>query len=310
MLFAVLGAHPQTTIDSPPGLQKRLTPEQITVLPTDVRYLPPSLINDDNVYKMKSNPRGLCLIINNTKFDEYADLKQRDGSEADCLNLQKLFVSLRYTVTTMRNTTAEMLKAQVKAFATRPEHKQFDSVVVCILSHGVPGKIYGIDGELISITELTSAFNGQNAKDLIGKPKLFFIQACRGGEIDRGTCNDEVDSSEVTVRSTAEILDDLYEGVDETDCNAGPGMVPVEADFLLAYSTVPGYVSWRNSEKGSWFVQALCEVFMTYAGQEDLVSMLVRVNGKVAHEFESYDRKKQIPSPVVRLTKKLYFFPC
>ena len=28
--------------------------------------------------------------------------------------------------------------------------------------------------------------------------------------------------------------------------------LPTEADFLYAYSTVPGYYSWRNSARGSW----------------------------------------------------------
>lgn len=126
--------------------------------------------------------------------------------------------------------------------------------------------------------------------------------------MDHGASSDQVDSGEVTIKSTSDVLHDLYDGTDETDSGSDT-LVPAEADFLLAYSTVPGFVSWRNSEKGSWFVQALCEIFMTYAGQEDLVSMLVRVNGKVAREFQSYEQKKQIPSPVVRLTKKLYFFP-
>ena len=114
-----------------------------------------------------------------------------------------------------------------------------------------------------------------------------------------------MDFGKVTIKNTT-----LNEGEDEIDSGGSPAaLVPAEADFLLAYSTVPGFVSWRNSEKGSWFVQALCEIFMTYAGQEDLVSMLIRVNGKVAREFQSYKQKKQVPSPVVRLTKKVYFFP-
>ena len=28
--------------------------------------------------------------------------------------------------------------------------------------------------------------------------------------------------------------------------------LPIEADFLYAYSTVPGYLSWRNASSGSW----------------------------------------------------------
>ena len=305
------GNQPLISTDSPPGLQQKLTPDQITVLPTDARFLPQALVTDlDNIYKMQSRPRGLCLIINNTKFAESADLKPRDGSDADALNLQKLFLALHYTVTVLRNITAGLLMNKINEFAQNPEHSRLDSVVVCILSHGLPGKIYTVDGELIPITNLTAAFNGHNAKHLIGKPKLFFIQACRGGKIDHGASTDQVDSGEVTIKSTSDILHDLYEGEDETDSGAtSAALVPAEADFLLAYSTVPGFVSWRNSEKGSWFVQALCEIFMTYAGQEDLVSMLIRVNGKVAREFQSYEQKKQVPSPVVRLTKKVYFFP-
>ncbi len=135
-------------------------------------------------------------------------------------------------------------------------------------------------------------------------------QAIFSFKVDHGASKDVVDSGEVTIKSTSDILHDLYEGEDETDAGENPSAsLPAEADFLLAYSTVPGFVSWRNSEKGSWFVQALCEIFMTYAGQEDVVSMLIRVNGKVAREFQSYEQKKQIPSPVVRLTKKVYFCP-
>ena len=35
---------------------------------------------------------------------------------------------------------------------------------------------------------------------------------------------------------------------DETDGGGYRGALPTEADFLMAYATVPGYVSWRNSE--------------------------------------------------------------
>ena len=165
-------------------MQQTLTPDQITVLPTDARFLPQSLVTDfENIYKMQSRPRGLCLIINNTQFAESADLKKRDGSDADALNLQKLFLALYYTVTVLRNTTAAILMQKIHEFAQNPEHSGLDSVIVCILSHGIPGKIYTVDGELIPIADLTTVFNGQNAKHLVGKPKLFFIQACRGGKV-------------------------------------------------------------------------------------------------------------------------------
>ena len=42
--------------------------------------------------------------------------------------------------------------------------------------------------------------------------------------------------------------------------------IPLHADFLIAYSTIPGFYSWRNTTAGSWFVQALCHVLQREAG--------------------------------------------
>lgn len=35
--------------------------------------------------------------------------------------------------------------------------------------------------------------------------------------------------------------------------------LPHHADFLIANSTIPGFISFRR-ETGSWFIQTLCEV--------------------------------------------------
>jgi len=43
--------------------------------------------------------------------------------------------------------------------------------------------------------------------------------------------------------------------------------VPDEADFLLAMSTVTGYVSYRSKSLGSWYITKLVEMLDTYANQ-------------------------------------------
>ena len=43
--------------------------------------------------------------------------------------------------------------------------------------------------------------------------------------------------------------------LDERQANVAPD----ESDFLLAYSTVPGYYSYRNTVDGSWYIQILCQ---------------------------------------------------
>ena len=39
-----------------------------------------------------------------------------------------------------------------------------------------------------------------------------------------------------------------------------PTKVTEYGDLMVAYSTIPGFVSWRDSRNGSWFIQDLCEV--------------------------------------------------
>ena len=265
--------------------------------------------DDDLVYSMKCEPHGLCLIVNNVDFE---NLSRRGGSDVDAKKLDELFTKLQYKVKMARNQTSKQLKETLTKFARLNDHGTADSVVVCLLSHGLEGQIYGVDGVLVSIPDLLALFNGYAAPDLIGKPKMFFIQACRGSDFDQGvevTDGGYTSTKEVPVPK-AKIAAVLQAHLPDTvEPEPEPESLPAEADMLVAYSTVPGYVSWNNLAKGSWFVQAIADVFSDYAHTEDVVSMLIRVNNKVAREFESYNRKKQMPAPVIMLTKKVFFFP-
>ena len=268
--------------------------------------------DDDLVYSMKCKPHGLCLIVNNVDFE---NLSRRGGSDVDAKKLDELFTKLQYKVKMARNQTSKQLKETLTKFARLNDHGMADSVVVCLLSHGLEGQIFGVDEVLVSIPNLLALFNGYAAKDLIGKPKMFFIQACRGSDFDQGvevTDGGYMSANEVPVaEARAAVVHACLPGVkpDTVEPEPEPESLPAEADMLVAYSTVPGYVSWNNLAKGSWFVQAIADVFSDYAHTEDVVSMLIRVNNKVAREFESYNRKKQIPAPVIMLTKKVFFFP-
>ena len=62
-----------------------------------------------------------------------------------------------------------------------PANKDADAFVFTILSHGVRDFVYGSDGNLILIDDLTEAFDGDNCQSLAGKPKLIIILACQGG---------------------------------------------------------------------------------------------------------------------------------
>ncbi|XP_018546419.1 LOW QUALITY PROTEIN: caspase-3-like [Lates calcarifer] len=230
---------------------------------------------------------GQCIIINNKNFDKRTGMNQRNGTDVDAANVMKVFCKLGYKVKVFNDQTVDQLK-NVFTTVSKEDHSCFASFVCVLLSHGDEGVFFGTDGS-IELKYLTSLFRGDRCKSLVGKPKLFFIQACRGTDLDAGI---EADSR-----------DD------------GTTKIPVEADFLYAFSTAPGYYSWRNTMTGSWFIQSLCDMISKYWKELEVLHIMTRVNHKVAVEFESvsnqpgFDKRKQIPCIVSMLTKEMYFSP-
>lgn len=239
-------------------------------------------------YSLKFPSIGQCIIINNKNFDRRTGMNQRNGTDVDAANAMKVFGKLGYKVKVYNDQSVDQM-TQVLTAVSKEDHSCSASFVCVLLSHGDEGVFFGTDSS-IELKHLTSLFRGDRCKSLVGKPKLFFIQACRGTELDAGIEADSPDD--------------------------GKTKIPVEADFLYAFSTAPGYYSWRNTMTGSWFIQSLCDMMSKY-GKEgvELQHIMTRVNHKVAVEFESvsnspgFDARKQIPCIVSMLTKEMYFTP-
>ena len=114
------------------------------------------------------------------------------------------------------------------------------------MTHGEKeGKIFSSSGEFI-VNELWENFTGDSCKTLAGKPKLFFIQACRGSMTDPGA----VFKPKPRVRRHL-----LSDTVDSKRQDQVPYVIPVMADLLIFYSTSEGFYSFRNPLDGSWFIQ-------------------------------------------------------
>lgn len=133
---------------------------------------------------MKSVPRGICLLINNVHFNEASTLSRRKGSEVDERRLRQIFADLLHFKVEVYNdcSASEMINIfdSVRKSDRLYDH---DAFVCVIMSHGGIGDmIYGVDGSSISVHSITKKFNDENCIGLRGKPKMFFIQACRGGE--------------------------------------------------------------------------------------------------------------------------------
>lgn len=152
---------------------------------TDARGLP--------IYPMKASPRGLGIVINNKIFT--CGMKNREGTDKDATALQRLFTHLGFYTNRYNDLTGTQMR-RIFNDAAAVDHKKFDCLMVAILTHGIKGKLYGTDGELIPVEDLTKLFNGYRCPSLIGKPKVFLLQACRGGNFDYGVEHDLTDGDD------------------------------------------------------------------------------------------------------------------
>ena len=219
----------------------------------------------------------------------------------------KLFIDL----------TAAIMLSTLKQVANL-DHRKMDSLVVCILTHGVEGKLYKTDDKLIPVDMVCKFFNGLSCPTLVGKPKLFLIQACRGEMFNYGVeaTNSpfdrakEKDAAEQMAAEEMQCRQDWK--LEATDGQAA--VLPVEADFAVVFATPPGYVSWCNSAMESRFIRVLVEVVAVSVYKHHFQKILAFVNNKMALEFPLQDGSKckaiadsSIPSaqiPVLQSSQK------
>ena len=161
---------------------ERDEPSPSAVDVTDVNGLP--------CYQMKSYPQGIGVIINNKKFRGY--LGNREGTDVDAAALQRLFTYLGfYTYRYNDLTSGQMMDVLTKV--SKIDHKKYNCLLVAILTHGAQGKLHGTDSQSIPVESLTKLFHGDQCPSLVGKPKIFILQACRGEKRDQGVPYDTTD---------------------------------------------------------------------------------------------------------------------
>ena len=131
---------------------------------------------------MQHIPHGLCVIFSNENFD---GKDKREGNDLDIAALENTFRWLEFTVDVQQDKKAGEIRKELANLSKNIDHKNYDAFICCILSHGDKDVILGTDGKEVSIEEIRNTFKG-NRKGLDNKPKVFFIQACRGENQDYG----------------------------------------------------------------------------------------------------------------------------
>jgi caspase 7 len=117
-------------------------------------------------------------------------------------------------------------------------HTDNDCLVFVVMTHGKPNRLVARDCDY-KLKELWEPFVGDNCRSLIGKPKLFFLQACRGSKRDNGSMAKRV----------------MPDAVDEETVQTSPIIfaIPTMADVLIMYATFDGNLKYNNQNRLNWF---------------------------------------------------------
>ena len=218
--------------------------------------------------------RVFAVVIVNELFN-FDFLPQRHGADSDRANIKKYCDRAGFHVDKFKNNLTRNEMNTLFKTTSEQDFSPYDAFVCFISSHGDCGGIYGVDGNLISVDEIVLPLKGK--RSLVGKPKLFFTQNCRGRDVDAGVVPDRP---------------------------SPPIYHPVEADILVAYSGSDGYEAYRDTTEGSWFITALTEVLNASPQDIHLADMLTIVNQRIAAK-ESTGRK-QMPCFTSTLRKAVY----
>ena len=253
---------------------------------------------EEDITKYEKNV-GKILIVNNFKSK---NSKERIGSKEDGDRLVKIFHedmkfergSSQRQIQIVNETKDQILDA-VNSFV-HEDFTGYSCSVFILMSHGNESSFFDVNNEEIEIVRILNLFK---SKQLEGKPKLFFFQACRG-EGHAGTVASDCHKSE---ESSPPV---------ESDLISIPSM-PNSADFFIGYSSSFGDRSFRylgETSRGSWYMLRLVEVIKKYYTRRDVAAIHCMVNRLVSEDRGHMDlggsEVMQAPQFVSSLRGKFY----
>ncbi|XP_028408733.1 uncharacterized protein LOC114531300 [Dendronephthya gigantea] len=175
------------------------------------------------VYKIN---KGYALIVHNRFFN---NLSTRDGSEKDLDAIRSFCEEANLKTDVQENLAVREIRDHCKRLTGDGKiFQNYDGFVCFILSHGRSGGIYGVCGETISVEEIVFYFKENS--DLLEKPKLFFIQACRTGDMEEDDGTEDSDVKKRLCPPGAGLNDDIA-GTEFGDKR----MMPIQVSTLTKF---------------------------------------------------------------------------
>ncbi|XP_046408236.1 caspase-3-like [Ischnura elegans] len=225
-------------------------------------------------YKHDNPKRGRAVIVNFNEFYESELL--RKGSEKDVERLTDVLENgLGFEVVKWKTENMERddLLQMVAEEAKREDHKNSDCFLMVLMTHGTRGQVLQAYSSFFYLEQVVDYFTGDRCPHLVEKPKIFLVQACRGGEKQSGV--------RVIPKGGGGSQDSLT--------------LPKYADIVIAQSQYEGFASIRHTREGSYFIQSFCDVIehdlpKPREKKDDLMTLLTLTAHYVAN-FEFMEKK-------------------
>ena len=223
------------------------------------------------LYPMNSQKHGVALIINNKKLSGDSTYEIADCDE---VNLTETLMFLGYNVLKKQTCSHDVMVSLFEQIDTECLHPvvksgSIHSFICCILSHGDVEMVYGADNKPMELKKIQETV--RNCKVFKKLPKLFFIQAYLGKQLD-----------------PTKYLD-----------------LPKHSDFYFSCAVTSSELPFRDPKRGSSYITELCKALCTHSTDMVLSDILKNVSAILNAKF---DRHNQLLTEANQLKKEVYFF--
>ncbi|KAM8806551.1 CASP8 and FADD-like apoptosis regulator [Eudromia elegans] len=240
----------------------------------------------DDQYRMQSQPLGICLIIDCI------------GNDSDVLEVT--FRDLGYDVHCFRHLNMDTMKEKLHEFARLQKHRNCDSFICILVSRGSPQSVFCTDQTFpgFPLEQVKKYFTADSCPELLGKPKLFFIQSYIVPENEQGcTSLLEIDGNDDNIISNAKIPWKVT--------------IPQIADIFWSQCKVDVSTLERSPGSSSYYLRCLAELLRNpHKRKLSILDIHTELNREVYEWNKTTDPSQQYSLLLQHtLRKKLFLSP-
>ncbi|NXG64281.1 CFLAR regulator, partial [Hemiprocne comata] len=240
----------------------------------------------DDQYRMQSQPLGICLIIDCI------------GNDADVL--EETFRGLGYDVHCHRYLNMNTMNQTLLEVARLQKHRNCDSFVCILVSRGTPQSIFCTDHTFsgFPLEQIKKYFTADSCPELLGKPKLFFIQSYIVPENEQ-ECTSllEVDGNDEKIIANAKIPWKVT--------------IPQVADIFWSHCKVDVSTIEKFPSSSSYYLHCLAEILSNpHKRKLSILDIHTELNRRVYEWNKTTDPSQQYSLLLQHtLRKKLFLSP-